>query len=46
MSGMYSARSHGVVSAPSRLNELLDQVRTEFEAQQQRTNDYEHRRKF
>lgn len=32
-----------MVAAPSRLNELLDQVRAEFETQQVRNGDYEHK---
>ncbi|MCJ1227740.1 general transcription repressor [Toensbergia leucococca] len=40
---MYSAH-RGMVPAPAnRLNELLDQVRAEFDTQQSRTDDYEQR---
>ena len=43
---MYSAH-RGMVPAPAnRLNELLDQVRAEFDTQQSRTDDYEQRCEF
>jgi hypothetical protein len=42
MSGMYNSH-RGMVPAPSRLNELLDQVRAEFESQQARNGEYEHK---
>ena len=43
---MFNAH-RGMVSAPnSRLTELLDQVRAEFDNQQNRTGDYEQQSKF
>jgi hypothetical protein len=42
MSGMYNSH-RGMVPAPSRLNELLDQVRAEFDTQQARNGEYEHK---
>ena len=43
---MFNAH-RGMVSAPnSRLTELLDQVRQEFDNQQNRTGDYEQQSKF
>ena len=43
---MYNAH-RGMVPAPtSRLTELLDQVRQEFENQQNRTQEYDQQSKF
>ncbi|KAI5803132.1 WD40-repeat-containing domain protein [Geopyxis carbonaria] len=42
MSSMYPSH-RGMVQAPSRLNELLDQVRSEFETSQARNGEYEHK---
>ena len=43
---MYNAH-RGMVSAPNnRLTELLDQVRAEFDNQQNRTGEYEQQSKF
>ena len=43
---MFNAH-RGMVSAPnSRLTELLDQVRQEFDNQQNRTGDYEQQSRF
>jgi len=43
---MFNAH-RGMVSAPnSRLTELLDQVRQEFDNQQNRTSDYEQQSRF
>ncbi len=43
---MFNAH-RGMVSAPnSRLTELLDQVRAEFDNQQNRTGDYEQQSEF
>ncbi|KAF8248884.1 WD40 repeat-like protein [Wilcoxina mikolae CBS 423.85] len=39
---MYNSH-RGMVPAPSRVNELLDQLRSEYEAQQARNGEYEHK---
>lgn len=44
---MYNAhRGMGVPQPNSRLSELLDQVRSEFESQQSRAGEYEQNSKF
>lgn len=43
---MYNAHRGMVPAANSRLNELLDQVRQEFDSQQNRTGEYESNSKF